>query len=1445
MSETKVNFFNKLKSTVINKSNSVPDITGHIIGNFSVERKMDIPSGEADIYLCSNINLNSDDKFILKYYRRENAVKQEVIDKLRSVDSPYVAPISDYGEYNGHQYTIRPYYKMPALSDVLTAGTRFSEEELRVFIIPSVIEGLRAIHDADILHRDLKPGNLIPDDNGEHIVLIDFGISSHADGKTFVMTQPGMTPFYAAPEAIQGIFHRETDYYALGITIFELFTGYTPFQNPGMSGEESAKLAAISKIEFPDDFPENLRKLVLGLTYKDISHRNEMDNPNRRWGYDEVKRWLNGENVPIPGETTGTGLTESTTAPTFQPYRFNGKTYTEEKELLLSMLKQPEEALKDLGRGILSHHYYIIDEEKGKLCSSAEERISKNNTDNRRHLYALIYSLRPDITEIMFNGRMLNGLEEVGKAIIDAVIEEAATTGNLQNKKSDIIDPVKQFALSGIPEDYSSMVLKSTELAKIFENVRKIWSEEQNINSDTELALILGYSICNDRRLPVNGKVYDSPEAFRLEMKHLAGKNRQAYMDFTQNAKEDLQFFEEKHPDTESRTIIAEALADSKWAIFGDNEYIFKSGLDFENFIDKLVREEKPYELQSLFNRYKTPLKDVSKKVWNTDSGTKLEKIVSGFILIGEYLFTGKKACLDFLNGVLERGQKEPAYLLGFIKVHKESLDNVAKSFPEIKEAVSELYASGENVIALNEHLFHGIQEFKAFIDTVLFHGRKDPGYIVEFMRRHNKALQSLENKNGINSIIDPLNKAFAELISFDNKVFSSIEDFNAYIENIIQQGKNNPRFLVNFTKKLRQEITELRNSDSRCQEALNKLMYVRNHVFSFDEYVFPTLTEFRTFIENILQKGQQDPAYLKRFIKVHEKALAILNGVASISTIVKQVMDAGNEVIELDEYTFHDADDFKKFVNGIQGENNEGTLQMANFAKEHHDTLTQIECCSSVATQVKTLLKTENSKENEKAISVNGVKYTPITIKKGYIIKFGNYPQDNNGSKTPIEWLVLDVNGNEAFLISRHTLDCKQYHEGEQITWEDCSLRKWLNSDFLKSAFSEDEASSILVSTVKNDNNSVYSTRGGNDTKDHVFCLSIAEAEQYFSSDEDRECKPTAYARKQGVYVDNGCCYWWLRSPGNAQESATVVCADGSLRLGGNSINYVTGAVRPALKIICDEKQEWWQREELERKQREELERKQREELERLQREEQERKQREEQERKQREEQERLRAQAHAKFSAIIRNGIQKGMIIPFGSYTQDNDCFKTPIEWIVLDVKKTPLLNRVFAKNKLEVLLLSRYALDCIQYNSNQTNLTWEDCDLRKWLNSDFLKSAFSTEEAERILISEIENDDNPKFRTRGGENTKDRIFCLSIAEVKKYFSNDEDRTCKTTAYAREQGAYVNNGYCYWRLRSPGNCQSHASYVYSDGVLNLNGGKVDRVHIAVRPALRVICNL
>ena len=297
MSETKINasIAEKVKPTRINTQNSsAPDITGIALGDFHVDSKMEVPSGEADIYLCSGTGQYAGKRFILKYYRRKDAVKPEVIEKLQHLQSPCVAPIVRFGEYEGHQYAVLPYYSNPSLAEVLAGGDRFSDKELRSFIIPSVIEGLKALHDAGILHKDIKPGNLIPDDSCKHVVLIDFGLSSDAGKNTILVTRTGMTPAYAAPEAVQGVFHRESDYYALGITIFELFTGFTPFQNPGFSPEETARLAAISKIDFPQNFPEDLKKLVLGLTYKDLSYRNEKNNPNRRWGYDEVKKWLRG-----------------------------------------------------------------------------------------------------------------------------------------------------------------------------------------------------------------------------------------------------------------------------------------------------------------------------------------------------------------------------------------------------------------------------------------------------------------------------------------------------------------------------------------------------------------------------------------------------------------------------------------------------------------------------------------------------------------------------------------------------------------------------------------------------------------------------------------------------------------------------------------------------------------------------------------------------------------------------------------------------------------------------------------------------------------------------------------------------------------------------------------------------------------------------------------------
>ena len=1175
MADTRLNlsFLSRLKNTVLNKSGSLPDITGKTLGEFHAERRMDIPSGEADIYLCSGTGSHAGERFVLKYYRRENAVKQEVLEKLGAIKSPCVAQVAGYGEYEGHQYAVRPYYEMPALSEVLASGTTITEEELKVLVIPSVIEGLKAVHDAGILHKDLKPANLIPDDTGEHIILIDFGISSDAGKNTFVVTETGMTPFYAAPEAMQGLFHKETDYYALGITVFELFTGFTPFQNPGLSPEEAARLASVSKIEFPENFPEDLKKLVLGLTYKDISHRNEKDNPNRRWGYDEVKRWLRGEEVPVPGEASASGNAPFATVPSFQAYRFCGKTYTSETELLRTMLRHPEDALKDLGRGFLSHHYYAFSEKKGELCNAAETKLGNNVSGNLRQLFSLIYRLSPDIRDIPYNGGILESIQDLGKSFIDAGIREASENGSLRGRNTKHTKPVRDFVMSGIPEDYAVIVLKNTGLSRLFENTGKLWNQESRPDSDTELALIIGYSLCDERRIPVHGRVYDSPEAFCREMKELSQKDRKAYTVFMQAAKADLDFLEQRLPDAASREFISKAREDSKWAVFGDNEYHFRNGEDFRNYIEKLVREEKPYELQSLWNRYKTPLKDVSEKVWNTDSRAQLERIVSGFIRVGEHLFTGEKQFREFLTGVISRGKTEPAFLLGFIRAHKNSLNQAAKVFPRIRECVSELYAAGDRVIVLDEHMFPGTDEFRTFIDSAVFRGKSDPGYLAGFLERHQEALKRLGTDDTVRKILEPLNEAFRNLIFFDCRIFADPEDFEQYISGLIKKGADDPRFLVSFSEKHHQEITDLWKRDRRCQKALSGLRTARNRIVAFDEYVFSSMTEFRNFAADILKTGEKDPAHLRRFVQAHEKALTRLNGVGTLSAAVKPLLDAGNSVIEVDEYAFRDSASFESFRAGLAGNDGKEILRVSDFAGEHHKALSELESNTSAAAQAKELLNSAKAVLKEEAISVNGVKYSP-GIRKGDLIKFGNYPMEANGQKEPIEWLVLEVRGNEALLISRYGLDCRQYHHKYvDMTWENCDLRKWLNHDFLKAAFSPEESARIKVSELRNDDNPRHGTGGGNSTKDRVFCLSIAEAERYFRDNKERQCQPTEYARNQGAWVDdsNGCCCWWLRSPGDGQRSASYVATDGALNLNGLSVGDDLDAVRPALRIICN----------------------------------------------------------------------------------------------------------------------------------------------------------------------------------------------------------------------------------------------------------------------------------
>ena len=199
--------------------------------------------------------------------------------------------------------------------------------------------------------------------------------------------------------------------------------------------------------------------------------------------------------------------------------------------------------------------------------------------------------------------------------------------------------------------------------------------------------------------------------------------------------------------------------------------------------------------------------------------------------------------------------------------------------------------------------------------------------------------------------------------------------------------------------------------------------------------------------------------------------------------------------------------------------------------------------------------------------------------VKIGDYITFGKYEQDNDTSngKEDIEWLVLDIYGDHALVISKYALDCQEYNTiTTNTTWETCSLRKWLNDTFYDKAFSSDEQSAIITTTVSADKNPGHSTNSGNSTEDRVFLLSIVDANKYFSSNSARQCNPTDYVIAKGAatssrYSSDGkeICSWWLRSPGNLQNRAASVGMDGSLIDIGNIVSRDNCAVRPAMWII------------------------------------------------------------------------------------------------------------------------------------------------------------------------------------------------------------------------------------------------------------------------------------
>ena len=229
-----------------------------------------------------------------------------------------------------------------------------------------------------------------------------------------------------------------------------------------------------------------------------------------------------------------------------------------------------------------------------------------------------------------------------------------------------------------------------------------------------------------------------------------------------------------------------------------------------------------------------------------------------------------------------------------------------------------------------------------------------------------------------------------------------------------------------------------------------------------------------------------------------------------------------------------------------------------------------------------------------------------PKSLAAGDTVVFGNYYYDYKypKDKMPIEWVVLDVRDGRALIISKYALMNYPYldHSGT-CTWETSSVREWLNNDFYKEAFTEEERKVIGLTGLTNADNPKYGTDGGNNTTDYVFVLSADEAGTYFSSDKERQAKGTTWAYNNGLalispetgdyssvvfngaygYIADYNCMYWLRTPGADNGAAAFVDEKGTVQPGGSYAYYYPNAdpkvasplpelgVRPVLWLNAD----------------------------------------------------------------------------------------------------------------------------------------------------------------------------------------------------------------------------------------------------------------------------------
>ncbi len=455
---------------------------GYVIdGKYELFELITKKSGEAAIFKCHVDGVLG--TFVAKVYYPNIQPKEDIMEKLMSnLSSENVVKLNMIGFVMTSQgrrlYEIMPYYGKGNLEMRMP----LCEEEIIEKIIPQLNEGLKSIHRLNIIHRDLKPNNLFIDSIGdgedkkegykltddERIVIGDFGISSQIkDGQTHRVTSASRTRGYGAPETIRdNITTPKSDYFSFGITLLTLLYGEYPYHD---------EVEMILKIkdnlwDFPNGTSTRMKKLIMGLMDYDR---------NIRFGYEEVKAWLENKNVVVDDRRKRRFEDVQITT----PYEFKFKKYYHLVDLVEAMIQDWNFALQHIENRFIDKYFRGVSKEFDEILTDMD-RLRHIGAGDEKIFMTLIYSVL-ECKGIIYGDLNFSSINDMTEYILQSKEVDKRIVKLVRNKSL--------YFIISLINKYSSSVEDIAKLKVIIERC------EAKMKNDEEVGFyLLGFALNED-----------------------------------------------------------------------------------------------------------------------------------------------------------------------------------------------------------------------------------------------------------------------------------------------------------------------------------------------------------------------------------------------------------------------------------------------------------------------------------------------------------------------------------------------------------------------------------------------------------------------------------------------------------------------------------------------------------------------------------------------------------------------------------------------------------------------------------------------------------------------------------------------------------------------------------------------------------------------------------